>query len=302
LYKKEFDSLASIPHFVTFWGDKFYLMEYEKKILKKFKNANILKMYYDEFDFEVAKTHLSENSLFGDTNVLIVKNDKIPQNIEKLFKLAKNSYLFFFYYGNKSIKFENNVRFFHPDTKELIRFIDEKSRELNIELSKDAKLFLIKSVEASFLEKELEKLSNYSDFITLNDVKELVFLYKEDTFEDIIVSILRGEEFEEKLNNLLIKVDYKRFISALIRYIKELYKYNLFIKKTGSPSLKELLGYQLPFDIERQRIELAIKFKEKDYYNLLKFLLEKELQIRKGKNSEAIFLEVISFLKVYKSF
>ena len=301
MYKKEFDSLPSLPHSIVFWGDNFYLKEYEKKILDRFKNANILKMYYDEYDFEKAKIHLSENSLFGDTNVLIIKHNKIPDNLEKLFNLAKSSYLFFFYYGDKPIKYKNSVRFFAPDTKELINFVDNKSKELGIELSKEAKLFLIKSVEPSFLEAELEKLSNYSNFITLNDVKELVFLYKEDTFEEIIVSILKGEEFKEKLNNLLIKVDYKRFLSAIIRYIKDLYKYNLFIKKTGSSSLKELLGYQLPLDIERQRVELAIKFKEKDFYELLKFLLSKELEIRKGRG-EAVFLEVIAFLKLYKSF
>jgi len=58
----------------------------------------------------------------------------------------------------------------------------------------------------------------------------------------------------------------------------------------------------LPFDIERERINLAIKFKEKDFYYLFKFLLEKELQLRKNRDKKSIFLEVIAFLKIYKSF
>jgi DNA polymerase-3 subunit delta len=50
-------------------------------------------------------------------------------------------------------------------------------------------------------------------------------------------------------------------------------------------------------------VDLAIKFKEKDYYNLLKFLLEKELEMRNSeKNKEAIFWEVIAFLKLFNSF
>jgi len=303
MYKKDFDNLTEIPHSVVFFGNDFYLKEYEKKIISSFSNANILKMYYDEYDFEEAKAHLRENSLFGNQNVLIVKHNKNIPELDKLMKYAKDSYFFFFYYGNKPLKIKNSVRFFEPDIKELMYFIDKKSKELNINLTKEAKLYLIKSVEAVFLEKELEKLALYSKELTLDDVKELVFLYKEETFENIIVSILKGEDFEERLDNLLQKIDVKRFISALIKYIKELYKYHLYIKKTGNTSLKELLGYQLPLQIEKQRIDLAVKFKEKDFYYLLKNLLFLELKLREGKGfNEGVFLEIIAFLKVFNSF
>ena len=302
MYKKEFDSLPSLPHSVVFWGDNFYLREYEKKILDKFKDANILKMYYDEFDFDKAKLHLSENSLFGDTNVLILKHNKIPPNIEKLFEFAKDSYFFFFYYGNNHIKYENSVRFFAPEVKELFLFIENKAKELNITISKQAVMKLIQSVESVFLEKEIEKLALFKSEIYENDIDEIVFFYKEDRFEDIIVDILEGREFENSLKNLLLKVGYNRFLVAIINYIKDLYKYNLYIKKTGLSSLKGLLGYQLPYDIERKRVSLAIKFKEKDYYKLLRFLLSKELEIRKGKDEETIFWEVIAYLKIFNSF
>ena len=95
MYRKDFDKLKEIPNKLLFYGDKFYLQEYESKIIDKFKNANPLKMYYDEFDFEKAKIHLSEASLFGDTNVLIIKHDKIPPNIDKLLKYVKASTFLF---------------------------------------------------------------------------------------------------------------------------------------------------------------------------------------------------------------
>ena len=297
MYKKDFDKLEKLPNFLCFFGDEFYLQEYEKKILDRFKDANILKMYYDEFDFEKAKIHLNEPSLFGGDNVLIIKDNKIPQNIEKL---ANNtSYLFFFYYGKNQPKFKNVVRFFKPDIKELVNFIDKKTKELNISLTNDAKMFLIKSVEPSFLENELIKLSLFKNEITLDDVKNLVFLYKEDSFEDVIVSILKGEDFEKSLNNLLEKIDFRYFLSAFIKYVKDLYKYNLYIKKTGNNSLKEFLGYQLPFDIEKNRVNLAIKFKEKEYFYLLKNLLDFELRYRQGKFfKDSLMYEVISFFKL----
>jgi len=304
MYKKDFDKLTKIPNYVVFYGNEFYLDLYEKKLLSKFNDANILKMYFDEYDYEEAKIHLSENSLFGDTNVLIIKNNKIPQNLDKLIEKANSSYLFFFYYGNKLPKYiKNFVRFFNSDMKDLILFIEKKAKELNINISKEAKIKLTQVIEPVFLEKELEKLSLYSKDITDKDIEELVFDYKEDTFEDIIISILEGKDFEDKLKNLLIKTDERRFLSAITRYVKDLYKYNLYIKKTGLSSLKGLLGYQLPFDIEKKRVSLAIKIKEKEFFELLKFLLKAELRIRKGNaNTEAVFWETIVYLKTFNSF
>ena len=288
-----------------FYGNHFYLSEYENKILEKFKNDKILKLYYDEYDYDRAKTHLSGASLFGGENVLIIKHNKIPTNIEKLISYTKNGYLFFFYYGNKKPENfgKNFVRFFEPTLKEIIEVIDKYSLEYNVELTQEAKLKLARNVESLFLKKEIEKLSNYSNKITVNDVENLVFEYKEESFEELFILILNNKEFLSNLHNLLEKTDYKRIVSALIRYVRDLYTYNLYIKKTGASSLEGLLGYRLPIHINKQRVDLAIKFKEKEYYELLKFLLEKELEMRNSeKNKEAIFWEVITYLKLFNSF
>ncbi|NPA87327.1 MAG: hypothetical protein GXO01_01355 [Epsilonproteobacteria bacterium] len=305
MYKKDFDKLAQYPHFLLFYGNEFYLQEYEKIIQEKFKNANILKMYYDEYDFEIAKTHLNETSLFGGESVLIIKHNKIPPNIDKLKKYTKNSYLFFFYYGNKrpEVFGKNFVRFFEPNLRDKVELINKIANEKKVNITQEAKLFLAKSIEPSFLRSEIEKLSLYSDNIDVDVVKELVFIYKEESFEDLIVSILRGEDFFEKLNTMLEIVDFKRIIPAIIRYVRDLYSYNLYIKKTGLSSLEGFLGYKLPFDIEKQRVDLAVRLKEKDYYELLKHLLNFELQMRNSeKNKEAIFWEAMSYLKTFKSF
>jgi len=305
MYKKDFDKLSELPKYCIFFGNQFYLREYEEKILKIFQNDNILKLYYDEYDFDIAKIHLSESSLFGGENVLIVKHNKIPANIDKLLPYTKNGYLFFFYYGNKKPEIfnKNFVRFFEPSLKEVIEVIDKYSLKYNVRLTQEAKLKLARSVDPLFLEKEIEKLANYSNEITVNDVENLVFEYKEESFEELFVLILNNKEFLPNLYNLLEKADYKRLTSALIRYIKDLYMYNLYIKKTGSSSLEGLLGYKLPIHINKQRVDLAIKFKEKDFYELLKFLLEKELEMRNSeKNKEAIFWEVITYLKLFNSF
>ena len=131
-------------------------------------------------------------------------------------------------------------------------------------MSKEAKMHLINSVESSYLEKEIEKLSNYSEEITLSDIEEAVFKYKEESFEELFSLMLNNKNFYTDLNNILEKNDYKRVLRALIRYVRDLYTYNLYIKKTGASSLEGLLGYRLPLHINKQRVDLAIKFKEKD--------------------------------------
>jgi len=305
MYKKDFDKLQILPNYCVFFGNNFYLQQYEEKILEKFKDDNVLKMYYDEYDFDTAKTHLSELSLFGGTNVLIIKHNKIPPNIDKLIKHAKESYLFFFYYGNKKPEVfgKNFVRFFEPNLRDVIEIINYYSQIYGVEITQEAKMHLANTTESLFLKKEIEKLSSYSSKITLNDVKELVFEYKEESFEELFNMILNGKDFYENLNQFLETNDYKRILPALIRYVRDLYTYNLYIKKTGASSLEGLLGYKLPIHINKQRVELAVKIKEKNYYELLKFLLEKELEMRNSeKNKEAVFWEVMSYLKLFNSF
>ncbi len=305
MYKKDFDKLPKIPNYCVFFGNNLYLKEYEEKIIKKFENENILKLYFDEYDFERAKTHLSEASLFGGTNVLVIKHNKTPPGIEKLIKLTKGSYLFFFYYGNKKPeKFGKNfVRFFEPKLRELMEMINYYAKELNLEITHEAKLYLANSLEGAFIKKELEKLSNYSSSISVDDVKQLVFEYKEESFEELFDMMLTGKDFYDNLEQFLETNDYKRVIPALIKYLGKLYTYNLYIKKTGTSSLEGLLGYKLPFDVNKKKVELAVRLKEKQYYELLKFLLEKELEMRSSdKNKEAVFWEVMSYMKLFNSF
>ncbi len=309
MYKKEFDKLEKIPQYMLFYGNVFYLQDTQEKLEEKFKDENIIRFYYDDYDFEEVKKALNESSLFGGRNIVMIKHSKIPQGIEKLIKYANDNYLFFFYYGQKQPFAKKNpfgknfVRFFEPKLRDTLFYIDEICKKEGLTLTKEAKLYIANSVSEEFIKKEIEKLSLYGKDLSVNDVKELLFLYKEESLEDLMVSILKGGDFFEKLQKSLEVIEQKRIIPALIRYVRELYEYNLYFKKTGLRSLEGYLGYRLPFDIEKQRIELCMKFKEKDYYELLKTLLEYELKMRKSeKNKDALFWEAMSYLKLFNSF
>ncbi len=301
MYKKEFDKLSSLPSYLLFYGDKFYLKEYEKKLEERFRGSDILKMGDGDFDFERAKIHLSESSLFGGESVLIIKSEKVIEQLKELIKHIKNGYLFYFYYGDKKPKlFGNNfVRFFEPSLREKIEYIDKLSQRFNVRITDEAKKRLALMVDAMFLEQEIEKLSLYSEEIGLREVNSLVFFYKEESLEEFAWMVFDGKDFFDELKFLLNFVDYRRILPFFIKYIKELYKYNLYLKKNNS-SLEELLGYKLPFDIEKKRIDLAVRIREREFYELLKNLLEFEFRLR-NFSDEAIFWEAMLFLKTFFS-
>ncbi|RUM56845.1 MAG: hypothetical protein DSY40_01535, partial [Nautilia sp.] len=121
----EVEKLKKFPNYFLFYGDEFFLSIYEEKIKNQIENTDILKLYFDEYNFDVAKSYISQNSLFGDKITLIIKSDKWPTNIEKLLKILNDNNLYIFYSGDvKKVKtkpFNNNfVRFFKPELKDLI--------------------------------------------------------------------------------------------------------------------------------------------------------------------------------------
>ena len=89
--KREFDGLlrAKTPiQSAFFFGGCDYLADkYTAMLLATLPQGNdISKMYFDEYMFDEAKTILSQNSLFGDIPVLLLKHEKKFQK-----KNCKNS-------------------------------------------------------------------------------------------------------------------------------------------------------------------------------------------------------------------
>ena len=79
MYKNELDKHIqnnSISNNFVFFGESSFLIELYTKTLSNIADASIIKYYYDEYNFNSAKAHLSQASLFGDKNVLIIKSEK----------------------------------------------------------------------------------------------------------------------------------------------------------------------------------------------------------------------------------
>ena len=66
----------SISHAVMLYGESHFLIERYTKVLMQIDGANILSLYHDEYQKDLAKAHLSQGSLFGGENVLLIKSEK----------------------------------------------------------------------------------------------------------------------------------------------------------------------------------------------------------------------------------
>ena len=97
MYKKELDNLIAankLPKSIMLYGECEYLTSlYTKKISLIFgKKEDILAFYFDEYDFKSAKNFLSQSSLFGGKNILLIKrvlqlNGKIYGMVSKMVNL-----------------------------------------------------------------------------------------------------------------------------------------------------------------------------------------------------------------------
>jgi len=302
---KEFFKLKTIPNYFLFYGDEFFLDLYQQKVLELIKDSNSIKLYFDEYDFEVAKNHLSQNSLFGDKNSIVIRSDKFPQNIDKLIDIVGDNYLYLFYNGDikkaKTNYFKNNfVRFFRPDLKELIIYANNYLAKYNKHIDIETLKYLIKRIDYRFLFRELDKLI-LIDYVNKQVIDKLIFDFNETTFDEVFDLLFLRQNYLSKLNYLLEQgVDEIRIITSLNRYVKTLYKFYLYMQNFNTNNIsKEVLGYQLPFDLENKRVKIVYSLKEEDFYKIFKILLKAELSLKNSKDKEAILLATIIEIKQY---
>ena len=104
MYKRELDQKLqqALPKALLLYGENSYLIDFyiEYYIRSLQAEEDRLSLYFDEWDFAQAKNYLSQSSLFGGTNLLIVKHEKrIPKKeLDTLIALAnKNSDNYFLF-------------------------------------------------------------------------------------------------------------------------------------------------------------------------------------------------------------
>ncbi|MDQ7044386.1 MAG: DNA polymerase III subunit delta [Sulfurimonas sp.] len=320
MYKNELDNAiksGKISNSFVFFGESSFLIDMYTKMLSNIDDASTLNFYHDEYHFASAKAHLSQASLFGDRNILIIKSEKkVPKKdldilIELCEKNADNIFIYDYYgsdhktYNNKKTfgKFSTMcVRFFNPKDYEAQNIVLQvaKEKQVNIDKYSVSQLLNIHNGDVALACNEMDKLRVYDREITSKDIENLVFGLAEISIDTFIKTVLGKKEFEKELVNLLEHgEDEIRIITAITSYITQLYMFNIYIRVNGAPNALEILGYPAPKFVVDEKAAMSLKFKPATYYKLSELLLESELKM-KSSSVEKCAILLSTLIRVQK--
>lgn len=316
MYKNELDkhikNRTLSNNFILF-GESTFLIDRYTDILSHVEGASILKFYHDEYNFNSAKAHLSQASLFGDQNILIIKSEKkVPKKeldvlIEQCEKNTENTFVYAYYgsdytsYAKVSAKTKTmSVRFFHPSHTEAISSVAQIAHEKNVNIDTQSinHLLNIQNSDIALACNEIEKLRVYDRAITTKDIDSLIFGLAQISIDDFIKKIINKRDFKSDLMNLLEHgEDEIRLLTALTSYLTQLYMFNIYIRVNGAPDAMEILGYRAPNFVVEEKATQAIKIKPIQYYKLHELLLDSELKMKHSHVDKSAIL-LSTFIRV----
>lgn len=296
----------------VFFGESDFLIDMYTKMLTSIENANILTYYHTEYNFQSAKAHLSQASLFGDRNILIIKTEKkVPKKELDIIltlceKNSDNIFVYAYYgsdyktYNNKKAfsKFQTmSVRFYHPKEYEVLNILTNLAQEKNVKIDKYTLTHLlhIHHNDIALCANEIEKFTIFDKEITTKDVDNLVFGLHEVNLDTFIQKLLDKKDFKEDIHQILERgEDEIRILSSITSYITQLYMFNIYIRINGAPNAIEILGYNPPKHIVQEKAQQAIKIKPQTYYTLHQLLLDAELKMKSASvDKEAILFATL---------
>jgi DNA polymerase-3 subunit delta len=328
MYKRELDQKlrANIPKALMLFGDNEYLLEYYINYYIQTLNAkdDLLGVYYDEWDFSVAKNYLSQTSLFGGKNLLIIKyNKKIPKKeLDILVSLANKNdvnYLLFKFTGlpkdaksmQSSFSVKNGgewVRFFEPSISEGIKLLQESAKEINLNIDSYAlqHLMIVLNNDLSLCNNELKKLAILNIQITDKDIDRLVYSTAPLSTEDFFVKLFTQKPIINMLDNILeLGEDELSLLRSTQRFITEMFLFGAYMElNNGYINSIDILGYKLPQQIENKKANLSKQIKPSSLLKISQHLIDMELKIKSSSsmNKESLifgtFIEIQSILKI----
>lgn len=313
MYKSELDKHIqnkSTSNSVVLFGESSFFIDTYTKILSNVQDASILTFYHDEYDYNSAKAHLSQASLFGDRNILIIKSEKkiAKKDLDTLIEYCQknqDNIFIYAYYGSdhksytKAFSKTNtmSIRFFHPKHNEAVALVTQTAQKMGVSIDSYtiSHLLNIQNSDVALACNEIEKFAIFDRTITSKDVNSLVYGLAEVNLEDLIKKILTKKDFIEDLNNILEHgEDEIRVITTLTAYITELYMFNIYIRVNGTPNAIEILGYSPPPQIVSEKAQQSLKFKPEIYCKLHELLLKSELQMKSSHiDKSAILLSTL---------
>ncbi len=323
MYKQALDSLLrdnSLPKSIMLYGESEYLRSiYLDKISSVYADKeDELRFYFDEYDFGSAKTFVSQSSLFGNKNLLIIKSEKaIPKKeLEAIIKSCQknsNSFFVFEYFGTsakaKDIskvfakKYSADfVRFFKPSRYEAITYLQNiaNNKKLNINTLAIEYLYNLQNENIALCVKELEKLSILEKNISTNDIENYSFGLGIVSLDTLIEKFIKKKDITVIIQELdeIVNSNEIFIINAIENYLTTLFKFHIYIKSFGHFNAKDIVGYPLPPLLAKQKAELSIKINLQTYQKLFSELLKIELILKKSVHIDKNAFFVSSLIKL----
>ncbi len=304
MYQREFDQRLKqgLPKAVLLYGENEFMLDYYANLYKDRLDASesLLALYHDEYDFEQAKAYLSQSSLFGGINLLIIRSEKkVPKKeLETLVELTqKNSdnYLLYIYEGSSSnakslqSSFTDKkggvwVRFFEPNIKDGVAMLQQKAQEIGLDIDHYALSHLMTMLNnnLALCANELGKLAILGTKIESKDIDRLVYSTAPLAVEQLLIDLFNKKEIGQTLEKLLdLGEDEYSILRATQFFVNQIFLFHAYIRINGQPDSKAILGYKLPRHIEEQKARLALKVKTSALLKIYEHLLETELSIKR---------------------
>lgn len=318
MYKREFDSLIAskkAPNFFLIRGNDEFLNAFcAKQLLNLWNSDNVLEQYFEEYNFNEAMSFL-EPSLFGDKNIIYIKNDKttstkeIKEIIEKC-KKDENNYVLYEIYecgnrlNNDFLKAfgTNFLRVFKPNSQnEALQILTQISQILKLFPNSLAllEIYKIHNENLSLCVAELKKFKSLNLELNLENVKENVSGLSEVSFEDLFEKIINLKDLRDDFFIYTQSGSYNE--SELIGYfyssIFRIFSIHTFIKINGKIDFRQVLGYLPPIQIQNNLKTLALQFSTEKFKEMFISLNKTEYSLKTKTNINKTYLLLSGLLE-----
>jgi DNA polymerase-3 subunit delta len=321
MYQREFDQKLkqALPKAVLFYGENDYLIDFyiDNYIKKTDAKESMLSLYHDEWNFEQAKNFLSQTSLFGGTNLVVVKHDKkIPKKeLDVLIELAnknEDNYLLYGYSGApKDAKSMQSaftekkggvwVRFFEPNIRDGIAMLQQKAQQIQLDIDHYAlqHLMLILNNNLALCANELDKLAILRMKVTSKDIDRLVYSTAPLATEQLLIDLFNKKPITATITKLLdLGEDEASLLRSTQYFVNQIFLFHAYIKLHGHVDSAAILGYKLPKQIEEQKAQLALRVKSATLLKIFEHLLESEILIKKAPATQKEVLVYSMLIKL----
>lgn len=305
MYQREFDQRLkqTLPKAVLLYGENDYLVDFyiDLYIKKTDAKESMQSLYHDEWNFDHAKNFLSQTSLFGGTNLLVVKHEKkIPKKeLDILIELAnKNTDNYFLYSYSGAAKDAKSmqsaftekkggvwIRFFEPNIRDGIATLQQKAQRIQLDIDHYAlqHLMLVLNNNLALCANELDKLAILGIKVTSKDIDRLVYSTAPLATEQLLIDLFNKKPITDTITKLLdLGEDEASLLRSTQYFVNQIFLFHAYIKLNGHVDSAAILGYKLPKQIEEQKAQLALRIKSAALLKIFEHLLESELLIKKA--------------------